>query len=74
MNITVKSIRVPAWSTIGYGSGTDEQGRLVSFIGDHRPMRHLGESLVALTRAGTQAPQVELETWQIMSIREETRS
>ncbi len=65
MIVTVRSIRVPGMSTIGYGSGTDEQGRLVGFVGDHRPMRHLGQSLVTLASAGEPAPLVELEDWQV---------
>ncbi len=59
MTITIQSIRVPVMSTIGYWSGTDEQGRWVGFVGDHRPMRHLGQSLVTLASAGEPAPLVE---------------
>lgn len=46
MVVLVTRVSIPAMSTVGYGYGTDkESGRDVEFIGDHRPMRHLGEAL-----------------------------
>ena len=48
MNVHVKRVNVPAMSTIGYGWGVDyETGDLVKWVGDHRPMRHLGEAIAA---------------------------
>ena len=45
MNVNVSRIRIPAWSTIGYGIGTTEEGEEVAFVGDHRPMRQIGEMM-----------------------------
>jgi len=45
MIVSVESIRIPAWSSIGYGSGRDSEGRIVQFFGDHRPLREIGEAL-----------------------------
>jgi len=45
IRVTVERVNVPAWSTIGYGYGRDSAGRAVTFAGDHRAMRHIGESL-----------------------------
>jgi hypothetical protein len=50
-------------STIGFGYGFDETGQAVTFSGDHRPMRDLGE---ALARAA-EPPVVDLEDWQVIS-------
>jgi hypothetical protein len=43
--ITVTQISIPAMSTIGYGFGTDEDGNEVEFVGDHRPMRDIGDAI-----------------------------
>lgn len=45
MNLKVVRVSIPRWSTIGYGWGYGEDGRLYVFVGDHRPMRALGEAL-----------------------------
>jgi len=47
MNVNVTRISIPAWSTIGYGVGTTDEGEEIAFIGDQRPMRHIGEALAA---------------------------
>jgi hypothetical protein len=43
--ITVYRVNIPAMSTIGYGFGKDENGVDVMFVGDHRPMRDIGEAI-----------------------------
>jgi hypothetical protein len=45
ITVRVERVTVPPWSTIGYGFGRDEQGRGITFVGDQRPMRHLGATL-----------------------------
>lgn len=45
MRVLVTNVHIPAWSTLGYGKGIDEEGDEVAFVGDHRPMRDLGEAL-----------------------------
>lgn len=62
MTVTVFRIRIPAMSTLGYGYGTAPEGQAVTFVGDHRPMRCLGQALGQAT-----APVVaEVEDWQIV--------
>lgn len=63
MFINVTSIHIPAWSTIGYGEGTDEEGNKVCFVGDHRPMQHLGEQL----READEPPQAWIEPHQLVA-------
>ncbi len=66
MTVTVTRITIPAMSTIGYGYGTDENGNAVRFVGDHRPMFHIGE---AMQRTTSKRPiVVELEDWQITEV------
>ena len=65
MTVTLERVVVPAGSTIGYGCGIDEDGCRVSFVGDHRPLRHLGEALAGATEPIT----VEVEDWQIVASR-----
>jgi hypothetical protein len=46
VDIKVTQVRVPRWSSVGYGWGTNElNGEDVVFLGDHRPMRALGEAV-----------------------------
>lgn len=45
MKVIVERISIPAMSTIGYGGGVDSAGNRVTFFGDHRPMRHIGEAI-----------------------------
>jgi hypothetical protein len=66
MLLTVYRVIIPAWSTIGYGTGRDENGTAYRFVGDHRPMRHLGE-IVAQTASEDKLPTVDLEDWQILN-------
>jgi hypothetical protein len=47
MNVTVEHVNIPPMSTIGYGFGHDEAGNSISFVGDHRPMRDIGEAIAA---------------------------
>lgn len=64
MLVTISRINIPAWSTIGFGWGKDEEGNSVEFCGDHRPMRALGE---AMQRTTSKDPiTVELEDWQVL--------
>lgn len=69
MTITVHAINIPAMSTIGTGYGYDEDGNHVIFAGDHRPLRHLGEHLAFCAEEGLDPPEVDLEDWQILSVR-----
>ena len=66
MTLTVYRVSIPAMSTIGYGYGKDENGSSYRFVGDHRPMRHLGE-MVAQTPSADQLPIVEVEAWQFIN-------
>lgn len=45
--VTVRRVSIRPWSTVGFGWGTTEDGRTVRFLGDHRPMRHIGEAVEA---------------------------
>lgn len=45
MTITVDSGRLPAMSTIGVMSGTNEKGERVDFAADHRAARWMIEAL-----------------------------
>ncbi len=66
MVITVFRVFIPAMSTIGYGVGKDEAGKPYQFVGDHRPMRHLGEA-VAQAPCEDALPIVEVEAWQLIN-------
>jgi hypothetical protein len=59
--VHVHRVHIPPGSTIGYGYGTTDKGDEVSFAGDHRPMRDLGD---ALGRAHNPIP-VDVEDWQM---------
>jgi hypothetical protein len=63
MLISVTRISIPAMSTIGYGWGKDETGRVVRFVGDHRPMRDIGEAMQHMT--SDEPITVDLEDWQV---------
>lgn len=67
ITVTVKRVNIPAFSTVGYGEGTDDQGRTISFIGDHRPLRDIGEAISA-ARDAHDLPIVDLDASQITSI------
>jgi hypothetical protein len=69
MTIALQRVTVPAWSTIGYGIGVDEDGYRVRFVGDHRSLRQLGEVLAG----ATEPIEVEVEDWQIVSVEEASR-
>ena len=62
--VQVTGVSIPAMSTIGYGTGVTEDGKPVTFVGDHRPMRELGE-VIAATVERDDLPMVELEDWQV---------
>ncbi len=62
--IAVTKVSVPAMSTIGYGSGVDEDGRRVRFVGDHRPLRDLGEALTV----ARDPILVRVEPWQDVGV------
>ena len=66
MRIQVTRVNIPEMSTIGYGWGTttDGQGHIfdVEFVGDHRPMRHLGEQIVE----ADDPVSIDIEEWQLM--------
>ena len=56
-------VKIPAMSTVGYGRGVDDQGRLISFVGDHRSMRHVGHAV----ELEGEVP-VEIEGYQIVEV------
>jgi hypothetical protein len=56
--ITVNRVNIPAMSTIGYGYGKDSDGNKVTFVGDHRPMRDIGEA-IKLAQTEDDLPQVD---------------
>jgi hypothetical protein len=66
VKVSVERINIPAWSTVGYGYGTDEDGNEVRWIGDHRPMRHIGEAMQHTTSDDPIV--VELEDWEVLSV------
>lgn len=62
MNVRVETINVPAGSTIGYGTGVDEDtGAAVTFSGDWRPMYDLAVAL-----AEGQEPVAEVPSWAVL--------
>lgn len=65
MTLTLEQITIPAGST-GYGVGVDEVGRRVRFVGDHRPLRHLGEALTI----ARDPILVRVEPWQLICVEE----
>ncbi len=65
MLVQVYRVSIPAMSTIGYGRGQSEDVQWIEFVGDHRPMRHLGQA-VALAESKSELPVVHLDGWQIM--------
>jgi len=71
MNVTVTRITIPPMSTIGYGFGTDEAGNHISFIGDHRPMRDIGEA-IAEAESRDELPVADVPDHSILSIEERT--
>ena len=63
MRVRVDHVNIPAYSTLGYAEGVDEEtGERVRFAGDHRPMRDIGEDL---ERGGS--PVAEVEDWQVFA-------
>ncbi|MEI8333639.1 MAG: hypothetical protein WCH74_07275 [Chloroflexota bacterium] len=60
MIVTVTAVPIPAMSTVGYATGSDDHGRVVEFAGDHRPMRDIGYALSA-----GEDVRVELPPWAI---------
>ncbi len=68
MRVTVYRVSIPAMSTIGYGFGVSEGGQRVSFVGDHRPMRDLGEAVAAAESAEDLPVVDDLDPWQIVNV------
>lgn len=66
--ITVYRINIPAMSTIGHGYGKDEEGKDIRFVGDHRPMRDIGEAIAA-AKSEDDLPQVEPEGYQVIEVK-----
>lgn len=65
MQVRVHAVHIGAMSTVGHGEGLNvEDGQEVSFVGDHRPMRHIGEAVEA-AQSEDELPIVDLEDWQI---------
>ena len=65
MSVQLYHVSIPTMSTLGFGYGIDSaNGDEVCFVGDHRPMRHLGEAL----GSGAEIIEVNVEDWQIISI------
>ncbi len=36
MQVTVRAIKIPAMSSLGYGLGVNDEGKVIEFVGDHR--------------------------------------
>ena len=67
--VSVLKVSIPVGSSIGYGQGVDiETGEVVSFMGDYRPMRDLGEEVANLANAHEGTCTVFLEDWQLLCI------
>jgi hypothetical protein len=64
MKVTVTHVSIPPMSSLGYGTAMDGDGNPVHFVGDHRPMREIGEAIQRATNAG-ELPTTELEDWQL---------
>lgn len=69
MQVAVIRVSIPAMSTVGYGTGLVledgiETGYTAEFVGDHRPMRHLGEAL----GEALEPIEVELDDWQVLAV------
>ena len=62
MRLTVVRVVVPAWSTVGIAYGIDAKGNRVRFVGDHRPMRRLGEAV----QQSKEPIEVDTEDWQVL--------
>ena len=45
MRLYVTSVTIPAGETMGRGTGINDDGLRVTFVGDHGPMRYLFEAL-----------------------------
>ena len=66
MKVQVTRINIPPMSTMGFGWGTNEEGKKVKFAGDWRPMRDLGEAMQQTT--SIDPIEVEVESWQILRV------
>lgn len=63
ITVAVTNIEVRGGCSLGFGWGTDDDGNTVSFAGDHRPMTHIAEALIA-----GEDVTVDLEPYQVLSI------
>lgn len=45
MVVWIERVHIPAMSTVGLGYGYTDEGLYVEVVGDHRPMRDLGQAL-----------------------------
>ncbi len=68
MVLAVFRVNIPAMSTVGYGVGWDEEGEVVQFVGDHHPMRHLGEAVAAPRSMDDLSVVTDLDSWQFVCI------
>jgi hypothetical protein len=65
MRVQLYRVHIPAMSTLGYGYGYDTaSGAKVSFVGEHRSVRDLGEAL----RSGGGPVEVKVEDWQTLAV------
>lgn len=64
MMVRADRIHIPADSSIGFGEGEDiETTERVSFIGDSRMMRDIGEGILAAGSEVLDLPVVEVPEW-----------
>ncbi len=62
--VRVTRVRIPEFSTIGYGYGEVEAcGEPIIFAGDHRPMREIGWRIMR----GEEVV-VDVESWQVVKL------
>jgi hypothetical protein len=52
-------------SSLAYGYGKDDAGKEVQFVGEHRPMRDIGEAIAAAS-SEEELPTTQLEDYQII--------
>jgi hypothetical protein len=70
MLVRVGYVNLPAWSTLGFGSGEALYGgETVEFAGDHRTMREIAHEVAAATGEALDLPIVDLDDFQVLSVR-----
>jgi hypothetical protein len=67
MRVHVEDVSYPGGgSTLAYGVGYTDDGQLVKFVGDWRPMRDMAEDL--LSASEDDLPIAEIEDYQLIAV------